>query len=619
MALKNSIYRLFSALWRGADGLRKILHLLVLLFIFSIIISALSSSTPVVPSSAALVISPAGTIVEELAGDPFDRALAEILGDAPVQTLVKDVVDGLAYAKEDDRITVVVLDLSAMPGGGLSKLKQIADAILDYRESGKKVIATADYFGQGSYYLASHADEIYMHPDGALVLSGFGAYLNFYNSALEKLKIDWNIFRVGTYKAAVEPFMRDDMSAEYREALGGVLDQLWGQYKSDIERARKLDVGTIDAVLGNLIQNVEASNGDLAQLAQSTGFVDKLVTRAELRDIVVGIAGKADDDEQGDEYPSTSLREYLQHMRLLKSDTTKEENIAVVVAVGEIMNGVQPPGTIGGDSTAKLLRKARLDESVKAVVFRVDSPGGSAFASEVILNEIEAIKDAGKPVVVSMSSVAASGGYWVSMAADSIYASPYTITGSIGIFGMFPTFQRSLDTLGISTDGVGTTTWAGQLRPDREMSEDMKALFQLYINKGYDDFISGVAANRGMDKEAVDSIAQGRIWTGKDAYENGLIDGIGDLEDAIVAAAELASLGTDEYGQKYFEQELSPGEQLALDLMAGVNTLGLDVAVFRRTPTTLDRLAGAVEESLSPLVRFNDPRGIYAHCFCDFN
>ncbi|MGI9205587.1 MAG: signal peptide peptidase SppA [Woeseiaceae bacterium] len=619
MAIKNTIYRLFSGLWRGADGLRKILHLLVLLFIFSIIISALSSTTPVVPSSAALVIKPAGNIVEELAGDPFDRALAELLGDAPVQTLVKDVVDGLEYASDDDRISVVVLDLAAMPGGGLSKLKQIADAISDFRESGKKVIATADYFGQASYYLASHADEVYMHPDGALVLSGFGAYLNFYSSALEKLKIDWNIFRVGTYKAAVEPFMRDDMSPEYREALGGVLDQLWGQYKDDIESARKLEAGTIDGILENLIHNMEASNGDLAELALSAGFVDKLVTRAELREIIVEIAGTVDDSEDTEAYPSTSLQEYLQQMRLLKNDTVQDENVAIVVAVGEIMNGVQPPGTIGGDSTAKLLRKARIDDAVKAVVFRVDSPGGSAFASEVILNEIEAIKAAGKPVVVSMSSVAASGGYWVSMAADSIYASPYTITGSIGIFGMFPTFQRSLDTLGISTDGVGTTAWAGQLRPDREMSEDMKSLFQLFINKGYDDFISGVAENRGMKKEDVDSIAQGRIWTGNDAFENGLIDGIGDIDDAIVAAAELASLGADDYGQKYFEQELSPGEQLALDLMAGAKNLGLDVAVFKRTPTTLDRMASALEESLSPLVRFNDPQGRYSHCFCEFN
>ena len=297
----------------------------------------------------------------------------------------------------------------------------------------------------------------------------------------------------------------------------------------------------------------------------------------------------------------------------------KEDNVAIVVAVGEIMNGTQPPGSIGGDSTASLLRKARKDDSVKAVVFRVDSPGGSAFASEVILNEIEAIKAVGKPVVVSMSSVAASGGYWVSMAADSIYATPYTITGSIGIFGMFPTFQRSLDTLGISTDGVGTTAWAGQLRPNREMSEDMRALFQIFINKGYDDFISGVAKNRSMEKEDVDSIAQGRIWTGNDAYENGLIDGIGGLDVAVSAAAELASLGDEDYGRKYFERELSPGEQLALDLMGGAKSLGLDGGAFRRSPSSLERVAGMLEETLSPLVRFNDPRGIYSHCFCDFN
>ncbi len=616
MAIKNSLYRLFSALWRGADGLRKILHLLVLLFIFSIIISALSSSTPVVPSSAALVIKPSGNIVEELAGNPFDRALAELLGDAPPQTLVKDIVDGLAYAREDGRISTVVLDLSGMPGGGLSKLKRISDAIVDFRKSGKEVIATADYFGQGSYYLASHADQVYMHPDGALVLSGFGAYQNFYKSALDKLKIDWNIFRVGTYKSAVEPYMRDDMSPENRAELSDVLDQLWTQYKADIEGARELEEGTIDSLLGNLLENVQAANGDLAQLALQAGFVDKLVTRAELQQIIVDIAGTKDDS---DEYPSTSLKDYLQQMRLLQGDATKEENVAIVVAVGEIRNGTQPPGTIGGDSTASLLRTARKDDSVKAVVFRVDSPGGSAFASEVILNEIEAIKASGKPVVVSMSSVAASGGYWVSMAADSIYATPYTITGSIGIFGMFPTFQRSLDTLGISTDGVGTTAWAGQLRPDREMSDEMRTLFQLYINKGYDDFISGVAANRSMEKEAVDDIAQGRIWTGNDAYENGLIDGIGDLDDAVSAAAELASLAAEEYGRKYFEQELSPGERLALDLMAGAKSLGLDVGVFARSPSSLERVAGMLEQTLSPLVRFNDPQGIYSHCFCDFN
>jgi len=614
MSIKRSLSRLFRILWSGVDGLRKILHLLVLLFIFSIVISALSSSSTVIPQSGALVIQPAGTIVEQLAGDPFDRALQELLGDAPPQALLQDIVDGLSYAKDDDRISSVVLDLSAMPGGGLSKLERIGAAIDDFKQSGKPVIASADYFGQGSYYLAAHADSIYMHPDGALILSGFGSYRNFYKSAIDKLKIDWNIFRVGTYKSAVEPYMRDDMSVESEDALLAVLDQLWTQYMADIESARNLEAGSVHEILDNLIAHVEAVDGDLAQLALDHGFVDGLVSRAELQQRIVDVAGTA---SEGDGYAGTSLGDYLPQMRLLQGDTAEERNVAIIVAAGEILNGTQPPGLIGGDSTAKLLKQARNDDTVSAVVFRVDSPGGSAFASEVILNEIQALQEAGKPVVVSMSSLAASGGYWVSMAADRIFATPYTITGSIGIFGMFPTVERSLDTLGISTDGVGTTPWAGELRPDRAMSADAKTLFQLSINEGYDDFISGVATHRGIEKEVVDTIGQGRIWTGPDALEHGLIDDIGDIDDAIAAAAELADLETDSYGIKTFRQELGPGEQLALDLMSGAGRMGLNVGVFSRDRSSLERLAGLVEDKLAPLVRFNDPKGIYAHCMCE--
>jgi len=588
---------------------------MVLLFIFSIIVSALASSSVVIPQSGALVIQPAGNIVEQLAGDPFDRALQELMGDGPPQTLMKDIVDGLEFAKDDERISVVVLDLTAMPGGGLSKLKRISSAIEDFKQSGKPVIATADYYGQGSYYLAAHADIVYMHPDGALVLSGFGSYRNFYKTAIDKLKIDWNIFRVGTYKSAVEPFMRDDMSVESEAALLAVLDQLWVQYMSDVEAARSLDSGVIQDVLENLIAHVEATNGDLAQLALEQGFVDGLVTRAELQQLIIDVAGKTEDD---DSYTGTALGDYLPQMRMLQGDTVEEKNVAVIVAAGEILNGSQAPGLIGGDSTANLLKQARNDDAVSAVVFRVDSPGGSAFASELILNEVQALQEAGKPVVVSMSSLAASGGYWVSMAADSIFATPYTITGSIGIFGMFPTIERSLDTIGVSTDGIGTTPWAGELRPDREMSADTRTLFQMFINEGYDDFISGVAMHRGMEKEIVDSIAQGRIWTGSDALKNGLIDGIGDIDEAIVEAAQLADLESDSYGIKYFAQELGPGEQLALDLMSGAGKLGLDVGVFSRKRSSLERLADVVEAKLSPLVRFNDPKGIYAHCMCDF-
>jgi len=615
MSAGKAIAKLFSLLWSGVDGLRKVLHLLVMLFVFSVIVSALSSTAPTVPGSAALVVRPVGRLVEQLAGDPFDRALAELMGDAEPQTLVQDVVDGLAFAKDDDRITSVVLDLSGMPGGGLSKLKRIGDAIDDFRESGKTVIANADYYGQGGYYLASRADELYMHPDGALLIYGFGVYMNYYKDAIDTLRIDWNVFKVGTYKSAVEPYLRNDMSEADREALEFVVDQLWALYKSDVESARELEPGTIDSILKNVTSNMESVDGDFAALALQSNLVDGLLTRAELQSRIVEVAGTNGDDS---DYPSAELDDYLQQMRLLKGDDEREQNIAIVVAAGEILNGSQPPGLIGGNSTSSLLREVRKDDSVKAVVLRVDSPGGSTFASSVILDEVKAIQAAGIPVVVSMGSVAASGGYWVSMTADKIYASPYTITGSIGIFGMFPTFQRSLEALGITTDGFGTTPWAGQFRPDRALSEDAQALFQMSIENGYDQFITGVADGRELDKEFVDSIAQGRVWTASDAIENGLVDELGNIDAAILAAAELAELGADDYGHKYFERELDPGEQLLLDLMGGAKSWGLDFGRLSKPRPAIQHVADILENSLAPLTKFNDPKGIYSHCFCEF-
>lgn len=611
----NFIKNVIGFLWSGADVVRKVLHLLILLFVFSIIVSALSSTTPSVPGSAALVIQPAGRLVDELAGDPFDRALAELTGEEDPQTLVQDVIDGLQRAKDDSRITSVLLDLSAVPGGGLSKLKRIADALDDFRESGKPVIATADFFGQGSYYLAAHADEIYMHPDGILAISGFGAYLNYYKEALDKLQIDWNVFRVGTYKSAIEPYTRNEMSDPDREALSHVIDQLWQRYMDDVETARELEPGTIDAVLDDIVATVESTDGNLAQIAMDYGFVDGLWTREEIVRRMIQVAGKNGDESP---FPATTLGEYLAEAELLNGDGSAEENIGIIVAAGEILNGTQPPGVVGGDSTARMLREARKDKSVKAVVLRVDSPGGSSFASEVIRNEVDELREAGKPVVVSMSSIAASGGYWISMTADRIYATPYTITGSIGIFGMFPTFQRSLSALGITTDGVGTTTLSGQLRGDREMSEEAKQVFQLSINSGYDQFITGVSAHRGMSKDVVDSIAQGRIWTGEDALANGLIDDFGELDAAIEAAAELAELEGDAYGTRYFERKLDPAEALLLELMGGARSWGLDFTRFAKPRPSIERVADIVEDALSPLTRFNDPMGIYAHCFCVF-
>ncbi|MGI9261134.1 MAG: signal peptide peptidase SppA [Woeseiaceae bacterium] len=609
------IRNIFHVVWTGADALRKLLHLTVLLFIFSIIIGAIFASAPNVPGSAALVIQPSGSLVEQLSGDPFSRALGELTGDAEPQTLVRDIVEGLEFAKDDARITSVLLDLSSMPGGGLSKLSRVASAIEDFRESGKPVIAKADYFGQGSYYLAAHADEIYMHPEGVLALYGFGAYLNYYKDALDKLQVDWNVFQAGTYKSAVEPYTRNDMSDADREALSSVLDQLWSLYKTDIETARSLEPGTIDSVLRDLVATVESTDGDFGQIALDFGFVDGLWTREQVRSRMIEVAGKNGGDAG---YPVVGLDSYLGQMRIISGDQAAEQNIGVVIAAGEILYGDRDPGTIGGDSTAKLLREARDDDSVKAVVLRVDSPGGGVLASEVIRNEVEALRAVGKPVVASMSSIAASGGYWISMSADRILATPYTITGSIGVFGMYGTYERSLGALGISTDGVATTPWAGQLRPDRTMTAEGKAVFQAMIDGNYADFVSHVADSRGMSADVVDSIAQGRIWTGNDALSNGLVDELGELDDAISVAADLADIDRDSSGLKYFEKKLDPTEQMLLNMMDNAGAWTIPLVRFAQPDPAIDRLTGIVEDVLSPLVRFNDPNGIYSHCFCVF-
>jgi protease-4 len=612
---RNLIVRLISAIWSGADAVRKVLHLALLLVIFIVFVGALSGGAPrPLPSKAALVISPAGALVEQMEGDPVDRAISEALGDGKRQTVVQDILEALEFARDDDRIEVVHLDLSSMSGGGLAKLRRIAGAISDFRSSGKRVIASADFLSQQTFYLAAHADEVYLHPDGVLFLQGFGSYRNYYKDAIDKLRIDWHVFRVGTHKSAVEPFTRMDMSAEDREARGRLLEQLWALYSDGIVTARGLAAGAVQAYADNLLENIRSANGDFATVALESGFVDGLLTHAEVRDLLIDIVGE--DDEWPDTYSAAGMHEYLSQMRMLSGSPVGEENVAIIVASGEILFGSQPPGLIGGDSTAELLRKARNDDSVRAVVLRVDSPGGSAFAAELIADEIKALRADGKPVVASMSSVAASGGYTISMDADRIFASPATITGSIGVFAMLPTFQRSIAALGIATDGVGTTPWAGQLRPDRELSEEARSLVQLGVEDTYDDFISDVAASREMEKAEVDRIGQGQVWTGADALENGLVDQLGELEDAVSAAAELA--GLEEYGLKRIEQELTPTQQFIIDLVSSADRFGVDLHGVLPKPSSLERVASDLAGQAESLLRFNDPKGVYAHCFCDF-
>lgn len=617
MKKRNPLVRVLAAIWSGVDGFRKILHLLLLLFVFAVFLGTMSGTAPILSDSAALRIQPAGAIVEELAGDPYDRAIEELLDETRPQTRLQDIVDALEYAKDDDRIEAVHLELSAMGGAGLAKVQRIAAAIEDFKTSGKPVIASADFLTQHGYYIAAHADEVYMHPEGGVLLQGYGRFRSYFKDAIDLLKLDWNIFRVGTHKSFVEPFTRMNMSDEDREAISNLIDQLWSTYSNDVAAARGLLPADIDAYANDFVDRVAGADGDLAMAAANQKLVDGLLNRTEMRDLMIEHVGADPDSE--DDYNAIAMHEYLASMDLLNGDKSADENIAVIIASGVISSGSQPPGSIGADSTSELLRRARNDDSVKAVVLRVDSPGGSAFASDVIAHEIAALQDAGKPVVASMSSVAASGGYWISVGADRVFASPSTITGSIGIFGMFPTYQRTAAQFGITTDGIGSNPLSGELRPDREMAPHTKQLFQLVIEEGYDDFISRVATYRGLEKDAVDAVAQGRVWTGADALEHGLIDEFGGLEEAISYAAEIGGLAEDEYGRKDIRLKLSPTEQLLVDMLGTAKSLGLDLSDLQTNPTSLERIAGKIEEMVSPFFQFDDPKGVYAHCFCDFN
>ena len=612
---KSFLVRLFSSIWHGVDGVRKILHLLLLVILFLGIFGVMSSAPPLLQKRAALFLQPIGPLVDQLEGDPYDRALAELTDSASPQTLVQDVIDALAFAKTDDRITAVHLELSALSGGELSKLRRIAAGLKDFKESGKPVVASADFFSQAGYHLAAHADEIYMNPEGMIFLQGYGGFRNYYKDAIDTLLVDWNVFRVGTHKSFVEPFTRMSMSPEDRESRTKLINQFWVMYQQDVETARGLDAGTIDSFTQDLVTHVVAADGDIAIAAREVGLLDGLLSRTELRTALKAYAGEDKDDSAL--YASIHSSEYLESMRSTKRHDVQDENIAIVMAVGTILNGTQASGSVGGDSTAALLRSALSDETVKAVVLRVDSPGGSVFASELIAHEVFALQSAGKPVVASMSSVAASGGYLISVGANRIIASPATITGSIGVFGMFPTYQRSLEAIGVRTDGVGTTPWVGQLRPDREMSAATKDLFQLIINDTYDDFISNVADLRKMEKIDVDRVAQGQVWTGQDAFEHGLIDELGTYDDAIRIAAELADLKDGAYGKKVIEVSLSPAEKAILDFFAILKSGGLDVALLLRNSSVLQSLSNKLQQVLVILSQFDDPKGIYSHCFCE--
>ena len=606
----RAIGRLLHWIWSGLDGLRKVLHLLLLLVVFGILWGAFSRSIPLVPDKAALVIAPQGPLVEQLSGDPFERALAEILRQAPVETLLRDVVDAIESAADDQRISALYLDLSGMERSGLAKLQEVARAIDTFRESGKPVIAYGDFYDQPHYYLAAHADEIYLDPKGMLYVEGFANYGLFVKDALDKLAIDINVFRAGQYKSAFETFTRNDMSAEEREESLAWLGSLWGTYKGDVAKARGFEPQVLQAYADEAVESLRSAEGSLAKMALDAGLVTGLEGRFAVEERLAALTGE---DDNGGIYVGVDHAAYLTNVRSQEALSREPSDVvAVIVAAGEILPGEQPPGMIGSDTLAWQLRDAREDEAVKAVVLRIDSPGGSVFASEVIRREVAALREAGKPVVASMSSLAASGGYYIAMDCDRIVASPATITGSIGVIAMFPTFQRTLEKLGVHSDGVGTTALSGELRGDRALGAAMREILQQSIEYEYRQFIGRVAESRKKTVEQVDAVAQGRVWAGADAHELGLVDELGGYQDAIDLAAELAGLGED-FSVDYPEAQGGLGEVLGLRIRVRIASLVAPLLPQGVLPTLPAALSPLVAEA-QRLSRLADPRNVYAYC-----
>ena len=620
------IKRFFSSVWKIFNTTRLILlNIIFFILLFTFIGLLSSGEEPIkVPNNTALVLNLVGDIVEQKRNiDPFEAFLIEASDqqEENPEILFSDVLDVIAKAKKDDRVSILVLELQGLRGAGLSKLQQIAFALEDFKSSGKKIIATADQYSQDQYYLASVADDVWLNPKGFMLLEGYGRYRMYFKSALEKLAINQHIFRVGTFKSAVEPYIRDNMSDAAQEANKLWLTDLWTQYKTDVAQRRDFELNNFDENIDSLLTKLTDANGSFATYAVDNNWVDQLKSREQVRTDLIDLVGK---NPKGDSFNQISYKDYVAANSLLgKSEftqPTQPDKVAIIVAKGTILDGNQEPGTIGGDSTAKLLQKARYNSNVKAVVLRVDSPGGSAYASEIIRQEVELLKEAGKPVIASMGTYAASGGYWISAPADKIYASPATITGSIGIFGMVMTFEDSLSKLGIYTDGVGTTDIAG-FGVTRALTPGMASLYQASINRGYNDFLQLVADNRDMTLEQVDNVAQGRVWSGKKAKELGLVDELGNLDDAITAAAKLAEL--DEFDTLLIEKEQSPSNKVIQELL-GQSTQLISFFNNENTITSLasntlhngpfSQIMSFLTKEIEQMNQFNDPQGRYLFC-----
>jgi protease-4 len=624
---RNPIASFFVGLWDVMNFTRRlILNLLFfgLLFLLLILfVAAVGKGSGVQPlqERTTLVIAPEGRLVEQYTADPVTRALTRALGDRSAEEVqLRDLLRAIESARDDKHIERVLLHLDKLQPAGMASMREVAAALDGLRASGKQVVAFGENISQAQYLLAAQADEVYLDPMGGLLLEGLGRYRQYFRTGLQdKLGVDVHLFRVGEFKSAAEPYILDAASPESKEADLYWMNDVWQRYLADIGTARKLDPAQLAAQIDALPAGIEAAGGDIAKHAQNMKLVDGLKTREEVAQLMTERGVADEDDDLG--FRSVSLDAYLVQLDSRRLPVDSRPQVAVVVAEGEISGGDQPAGRIGGESTAALLRQARDEDEIKAVVLRVDSPGGEVFASEQIRREVELLKAAGKPVVVSMGDLAASGGYWISMNADRIYADPSTITGSIGIFGLIPNFTRTLDKIGVRTDGVSTTRFAGAFDVTRPMDPEVGQVIQAVINKGYADFTGKVAQARGKPVEEVDAVARGRVWSGAQAKERGLVDELGNLADAVADAAARAKLGEKgKFRISYIDKPATPFAQF----LAGFAGSRIGATLLQDSGLARAALARAMPETEAQLRfvenavkdRSGTPVKSLAYCFC---
>lgn len=591
----------FAKLGSFLDGARRwTLNIIFLVIVGAIAMAIFTSVKEVtVPDRAVLVLAPEGVVVDQLSAvDAFTQLSAQGL---PRETLLADLIDAVQLASDDPRIEVLLLQLDELDHIGMSKTLELSEAIKVFRESGKTVVATANHYNQDQYLLASFADQIFVHNMGGVGIEGFAVIRNYFREAIDKLKIRFHVFKVGNFKSAVEPLLRNDMSDAAKEANKAWLNQLWNLYRDTVVERRGISANKLDNYVNHIDRVMTEVGGDAAQAALDYGLVDGIISRPMLREMLIERVGENKDGS----FQQSYFRDYLALNRSLLIEV--KESVGIIVASGNIVDGEQPAGTIGGDSLAKLIRQARRDDDIKAVVLRIDSGGGSAFASEVIRAELQKLQDAGKPLVVSMGSMAASGGYWIAAGADEIWATPATLTGSIGIFGAFPTVENMLQGLGVSTDGVGTTAVAGKLRPDLPLDPILASAIQSGVEYGYRRFINIVADGRNKLVEQVEPIAEGRVWSGIDAQQLGLVDKLGGLQQAVKSAAGL--VGIDPANTRLLSLPLSPEEELMRMILGS----GM-VKTALSTSSPLISVLNSVLPAWSDVLKLKDSRGVYAYC-----